>query len=356
MRAIAKRVHDGERPTTTPRTILSWYHYERRGSWIVSRIKGEMDALRITASEDIAWSYIDGELQFLPLTEVPEKRATKPEAEAIEASNSASVVVEIPVLAEEEEVDDPTYRIGSLQSANIPPTSVTPDSTVQEAATKMKYHDFSQLPVMTSERELKGLITWESVSARLMAGGSCEVVRDCMRKNPPVVDFSAPLFGAIDTILQHGCVIVRDHTRLIRGIVTTADLGKQFVDQTEPFLLLGEIENHIRSIIANRFTRKELQAARDPADSERIVTSVFEMSFGEYVRLIQAQDRWEKLELRGEDRATFVNMLNEVREVRNEVMHFAPEKLADSKLEKLQKFARLLQRLRELRVEPEKVN
>lgn len=351
---VAEKVHSGGSPTATPRTILSWYNYERRGSWIVPRIKGEMNALKITTNPGFDWAYIDGLVRFVPLVESSQEKASATETE--EGEVSPPETVEALPIVEESEISDPTYRIGSLKSANNPPVRVTPDSTVKEAVTKMMNYDYSQLPVMTGDRDLKGIVTWESITTQLLAGGNCELVRDCMRKNVTVIEYETPLFNAIDAITSHECVLVRNHQKVICGIVTTADLGEQFGNLSEPFLLLGEIENHIRSIIANRFTKEELQASKDPGDSDREIEGVFDLTFGEYARLIQDEERWVRLELRTVDRATFVHMLNDIRKIRNEVMHFDPDGIARGDLRKLQEFVRLLQRLRELRAQPQKVN
>jgi len=47
------------------------------------------------------------------------------------------------------------------------------------------------------------------------------------------------------------------------GIVTTADLSLHS-PIGEPFLLLGQIENHVRNLMADKYTANELAAARDP--------------------------------------------------------------------------------------------
>src|SRR5437879_8458063 len=46
---------------------------------------------------------------------------------------------------------------------------------------------------------------------------------------------SASLYDAIPLIIQHECVVIRDGTGAICGIVTPADLSVQFRDLAEPF-------------------------------------------------------------------------------------------------------------------------
>ena len=41
--------------------------------------------------------------------------------------------------------------------------SVKPDDELNKAKTLMAGYDYSQIPVMTSPREVKGIITWKSI-------------------------------------------------------------------------------------------------------------------------------------------------------------------------------------------------
>jgi CBS domain-containing protein len=66
---------------------------------------------------------------------------------------------------------DPTFRIGSLPAANKSLISINVEDSVATAVTLMLQHDFSQLPVMQGEREVKGVVTWKSVCSRLAFGG-----------------------------------------------------------------------------------------------------------------------------------------------------------------------------------------
>ena len=45
----------------------------------------------------------------------------------------------------------------------------------------------------------------------------------------------------------------------IAGIVTSSDLGNQFMELAGPFLILGEIEMHLRRLVLKGFTLQELQ-------------------------------------------------------------------------------------------------
>jgi hypothetical protein len=85
------------------------------------------------------------------------------------------------------EPPDPTFRIGSLPAANKLLTTVGQDDALTKAVTKMLQFDYSQLPIMHGEREVKGMISWKSIASRYAVGGKCGTVQDC-REDAQVVD------------------------------------------------------------------------------------------------------------------------------------------------------------------------
>src|SRR5262245_47875706 len=58
---------------------------------------------------------------------------------------------------------DPTFRVSKLAAANRAPVSLQPDSTITEAVTLMMANDFSQLPVFSGDRNVKGAVSWRSI-------------------------------------------------------------------------------------------------------------------------------------------------------------------------------------------------
>ena len=238
---------------------------------------------------------------------------------------------------------DPIYGISRLPASARKPLSVSPDTKLEEAVTHMLTNDFSQLPVMTSGRDVKGVITWATIGSRLAMGKNCSVARELMEQHQEIRS-DASLFSAIGIIAEHQYVLVRGHDQKITGIVTASDLSLQFQQLAEPFLLLGEIENHLRQVISQRFTPTELKSAKTPTDTKREVTSVADLTYGEYKRLLENPERWDKLHITV-DRKTCMEKLENVRRIRNDVMHFDPDGIPEKDLMTLREFARFLQRL-----------
>lgn len=345
LREMAEQAKTGQEAKTTVRTLLSWFGMYRRSSINVWHIKYGLRALGMTTSPDFEEAYIDAYVKFVVIPPVPQVSSS----EAVSVSDSVNVeLAEKASISCSIELADPAHRIKRLASANRPPLFVPPDGTVEHAITLMLRYDYSQLPVMQSAaaREAKGLFSWKSVGSRLGIGRQCARVGDSMDQCP-VISCNGSLFDAIKIIAEHDCVLVQAGDKTICGIVTAYDISKQFHQLAEPFLLLGDIENHVRYLIGKTFTLEELQQAKDPEDADREIQSVSDLTFGEYVRLLQNEEEWAKLNIKI-DRKTFTGWLDKVRETRNDVMHFDPDPLDPEDLQLLREFSHFLCRWQQI--------
>lgn len=322
--AIATQLKNGVAPPKeSVRALLLWFGAERRGYRVVRRIRGALRRHGLATSPDFEWAYIDGQVAFTKAP--PDDKAPQGVADDSPA--------------------DPTYRLRSLASANRVPKSVTPDSTLQQITTLMMTNDFSQLPVLTGPRDVKGIVSWKSIGMRLALKKPIATAKDCM-EDAKVLGASEPLFSAIAMVAGNDYVLVQAQDKTICGIVTASDLNDQFRLLAEPFLLLGEIENGVRRLLHGKFTQAELTAAKAPGDDGRQIDTPADLTFGEYIRLLEVEVSWKKLKVEI-DRATFISQLNSVREIRNDVMHFDPDGLEDEDLKFLREFAQFLKKLRD---------
>ncbi len=321
LETAAERIKNGVMPDpVTVREFLPWFRAERRGPVIVRNIRRTMDQAELTTDPDFEFTYIDNKVSLVPA-----------------GSTSSSV---------ESQIDDPTHRIDLLESAHRKPIFVAPDSALSAATTLMLTRDYSQLPVMTGPRDVKGIISWKTISSRLSLGMPSDEVRNCM-DTAQLIDIDASLFSAIDIIAEHSYVLVVAGDKSISGIVTASDLSQQFRQLAEPFMLTGEIENHVRIMIHGKFTSQELEEAQHPNDADQSVEGSSDLTLGAYVQLLSNPERWEKVGL-AIDRRQFIEELDQVREIRNTVMHFDPEGLSASELATLQSFAGFLRNLRKM--------
>ena len=284
----------------TVRELLGKFGYERRWDGeggINGRIQNELDALGLRCMPDFRNAWIH--------------ETVRVEIEPEDSDDS-------PVSGR----PDPTPRVGILEMAHNWPMWVTPDQPLNAATTIMQLHGFSQMPVMTNERDLKGIVSWQSIGARYVLGRECQYVRDCM-ETAIEIPVDTPLFQAISIITEHGYVLVRNlkERNIISGIVTVSDLSYQWVKMAGPYLLTGEIEGHLRNLIHRKFTLEEL-SAEDVAGRE--IGGAADLNLGEFCRLLAQPHYWERLRL-NIDRKEFVDHLEKVRVIRNSIMHFSPE-------------------------------
>ena len=313
---LAKQFRDdhagGAKPApdqVTVREFLSWFGYEKRGKYIVSWIRNKMEKLELQTVPDFEFAYIGANISI------------EPAAGSLEG------------IASSEGLEDPTVRIGALEAANRKPKTVGPDESLSTATTLMLLHDYSQLPVMTTKHTVKGVISWQSIGARLALGRECKSVRNCMG-SVNEIESTAPMFEAVGMISEHGYVLVRGQTREITGIVTASDVANQFEQLARPFLLVGEIEEYLRQLVHGKYTIEELRKASLSYEGRQPVSGSADLTLGDFRRLLENPECWCRLELRV-DRVGFIQHLDSVIGIRNDVMHFAPDGLTDEDTWKL---------------------
>ena len=276
LRVAADQVKRNEvPPKITVRQLLQYFGFQRRGFIKAFTVQEALDAVGIATDPPFLEVWIDAEISF-----VPKKTEEHP-------SSGTSGTKQKDSIASEETVEpasdgyDPTYRIGLLAAANQRIVSVPPDDDLTTAVTRMLNNDYSQLPVMRTERDLKGIISWASIGSRMALKQRCKWVRDCMDTHVQMVDASASLFSVIPIIVEHDYVLIKASDNKITGIVTASDLSLQFQQLSGPFLLLREIEQHVRKLISSKLTIDDLKFSQDPSEQNE-VRSVNDLTLGNY--------------------------------------------------------------------------
>lgn len=341
---IAAALSRGEpSPSMSVRDFLWLDNAQKRGYYIVRIIREKLAQAGLRTTPDFEDVWIDSPIEFQRLiskSEVSEAVEHSETLEEVQLSETGSDDAAGPIWVTREA----TYRISRLKAANKSVTWARPDESLAQVTTKMMAGGFSQLPIMTTERDVKGIVSWHTIGSRLAlgrTGGTAQQMSDPHHE----IRADRSIFDAIPIIMAHDYVMVRDDQSRISGIITAADLSLQFRELTEPFLLLSEIENLLRNIIADRFSSGELsQACEAAAHVGSTITSVSDLNFGEYIRLLQNPERWSRIDI-AVDRTMFCERLDQVREIRNDVMHFDPEGIGETELVRLRDFTRFLQQL-----------
>lgn len=315
-----------DREQTFPvRTILGWFGVSRRGAKISNKIRSELKKYELITDPDFEQVYIDKSVTFKK-----------------KLSETLSDNLDI----------DPSHKIGRLKAANSKPTFINRDAKLSQALTLMLLNDFSQLPVMQSERSPNGFISWKTIGEKLAIPSSLsdlenKTVSDFMSDDVVIVTKDETIFSVLTQISKNDFLLIKESTNnsFITGIVTISDLNDQFHMLAKPFLLISEIENGIRQLLDKLdLTNSELEAAKNPNSSETI-ESIADLSFGGYYTLLGKPDIWSRLGL-SLDRQTFIETLDKIREIRNDIMHFDPDGLDDESIKTLEEFAHFLKSLR----------
>lgn len=312
----------------TIRELLELWNARRRGYWIVDQIQRELGEAGLTTRPDFADNWIDTTITLTPIKADAKIHTVIPSVESAELTDRA--------------LPDVALRVDNLPSANIEVIGVTPDQSLEAAQSLMMRHDYSQLAVMNGPRNLRGAVSWESIAQARIRDPHAPL-RDAITK-VETVSGRDNLLPRVPLIMSAGFVFVIARDNKVQGIVTTADLSQQFADLANPFFLLAEIERRLRRRINSQFPKDQISSAKNPQDTQRQVNSADDLTLGECVRLLDEPDNWELLEWKL-DRQVFIEALNDVRSVRNEVMHFSPDPLEPRQLSQLDNFVRWLRKL-----------
>ena len=327
LKEFRARLAAGEKVDVTPRTVVSWFGSERRSALINSYIQSALAQVGLRVVDDFETVNLDATLTF----DLISSAAPSETAQHLDLAEQSPT----------RKRDDPTLRVQVLSAAIRYPVTVLPTAPLSRAVTIMLAKDYSQLPVVVN-RKLHGAVSWRSIGRRLSLGAHATNVSDCV-ENASEIRLDTPLLSAIEQITQTEFALIVDSTRQLKGLVTTADLSREFKTLSEPFLLLRETENYIRSVMADAFTLDELQSFRDP-NIGRKIESVDNLSLGEMLRALERDESWSKIRL-PLDRDLFIENLQVVRTIRNDVMHFDPDPIESERLVILNEFVRLLQAL-----------
>ena len=155
---------------------------------------------------------------------------------------------------------DPIRRINTLDSANTIPTYVNNDDPLLAATTLMQCNDFSQLPVVNGNvRNLIGFISWETIMRARVNGVNSEIVKDYVDHNVATLSNDTPLIEAIEIVQKHDFAVVLAKDKSLYGIVTVSDVTMQFIAEAEPYVLLSELESHLRNLLRDKILVEDLK-------------------------------------------------------------------------------------------------
>lgn len=231
----------------------------------------------------------------------------------------------------------PGLTLGNLPSALGGVESVTPQSSFDEAVTKMLLNDYSQLAVLNG-RDLRGAVTWRSIAQARHLDPDAPLSRAITPTEP--VSYATELLDVLPLLFQRDFVFVRGPQNKIDGIVTAADVVNSYGDIATPFMLVGEIDVLLRQAIADAIPFEDAIKMCDPNKTDKI-RGFDDLSMGDYKRILESRDNWLRLDW-PMDRGVFIGRLEEIRNYRNDIMHFSPDPLPPKAIGKLRSFIMFL--------------
>lgn len=281
---------------TTPRELLNSLNCYRRTTGNCIYIDNFLDRNHLEVSPNYTDIWIDGEI------EIRHKK-----------------------IAETKIPKDPIKRVRVLKAANRVPEYVSNNDSLKTAITKMQINRYSQLPVTNNNiRGLIGYISWETISEAWSNGINSDCVKDYVKEEIQKIKPDTPLLDAIKTIYEYDFAVVVGKDNSLQGIITTADISSEFLSNTKPFLLLEEIEKSIRVLLNGALLLEDIKNICQNAEKE--ITSIDDLSFGDYKRIIENPELWDKLKINA-DKKLLTERLDKIRKIRNEIMHFAPDSI-----------------------------
>lgn len=314
---VAAQDRAGSDPVHLPaRELIGYFGARARGARVNRRVRDRLQAAGLRTDPDFSVGNIDGHVSLVrPTTD----RSAEP--------------------ADEFQVK--FLRVHTLSSATQTVVWIKPQESIEKARTLMALNDFSQLAVCPTLRADVQAVSWESIGRALLR----EEVKEARHAavHAEVVKLGDDLLPLLPKIASAGYVFVRDETNQLCGIVTAADVTYEFGALAGPFFLLGEIERRLRVAVDRAFEPGELLGMVDPDDRRDVETSE-DLSFGELKRLIEHPERWDKLGW-PVDRPLFLARIEDIRAIRNSLMHFSSDLPSEEDVDKMQTLLTLLKDL-----------
>jgi CBS domain-containing protein len=323
LREARARAEAGDRVATTVRELIAKWGAKGRGHRVNQRIEADLDNHGLVTLPNFRKVTIDAIVELVTTS----------------ASEADVAAEEAPATSDEAEKElEVGLTVGNIESALGGLASVAPDAPLNEAITLMLLNDFSQLAVTSGSHTLRGAVTWKSITTARQVKPAA-VLSDA---TVPASEarYDQDLFEILPVLADAEFVFVRDETNRLAGIVTTSDVALAYRELATPFLLIGEIDQLLRWLISRTFSLNDIVVCCD-ADGARDIDSAEDLTFGDYQRILESPSHWQKLGW-PLDRNSFVKRLDEIRGMRNDIMHFNPDPLPPGSENMLRHFVKLL--------------
>lgn len=316
LEALLEQASQPNRPpqTISVRDLLALWGVSRRTSDTVERIQADLDRYGLTTTPPFTEVWAESQVTLTPSSPASTQDDTE--------SNSKGAL-----------------RISHLRGANQGVECVGEHDPITTAITAMTRKDYSQLAVIDDDGVLRGAVSERSIT-RAAARGTLDLVTDALE---PIRHLKPdhPILELVDEFQESGFVIVASDDGRPIGIVTVGDLLQEFVSLHSPILTISTIELHIRNRTRERLDPKTIKqylpkwAKDNPGAAPTL---------GKYRDMLKVDDNWNRLGW-NIDRAYFLRVLDIVKDTRNDLAHFSPDPPDQKRLDEINDFARVLEKL-----------
>lgn len=347
LRGARTRAESGDNVDLTVRDLLRWWNASSRGARISARVEADLANHGLESWPDFRKVAMDTSIELRALSD-PEQAEDLDDVSVLgfenadESSDGPRVLVRSADLGEDDGDADLGITVGNLPAALSGLISVSPDAGFERAITLMLMNDFSQLAVLNG-RQLRGAITWRSIAQARNADANTsfsEAIVDAVS-----VDYDAELAKCLQLLENEDFFFVRDQSKQISGIVTAADVVKLYGQLATPFLLIGDLDRALRRVMSRKFTIEQIRRVADP-EGARDIQTYDDLTFGDYQQVLGSPELWTSLGW-ALDRRAVATRLDELREFRNDVMHFNPDPVSPTMVSNLRHFIAVVRSYRE---------
>lgn len=309
-----KIVDSKQSEKSSARSLLSLFGYSRRGYLVRQEINNALKEYSLKTEPYWADIWIDEEVTISP--------AEKTTGNSIAISKSVDTI----------------KRIKLLNEANEEPKFAKLDDKIEKATTSMQLHGYSQLPVSNNGHlqvhSIVGYISWKTIAIKNIHGKGGDFVRDYLERDICILPSDTPILKALEDIHKHGFILVSNNKKRICGMITTTQMSSTYKTLTDKFLLIEQIERQVRAILNGKFTLGEINDIIKKEQGAQEVNSIDELTFGQYLRIIEGNENWEKLNLKF-DKKIIIEKLTAVKNLRNDIMHFDPTDITPEQVNEL---------------------
>lgn len=138
------------------------------------------------------------------------------------------------------------------------PTTTTMETPITDAITLMQRNDYSQLPIVDSNKKQQGIVTAERI-LQTQKNLDAPLTKLKVRHAFKTAAKSAPddnLFDVFELFYKHPAVLIVDSNDILLGIITPWDAAAHLQRRAEDLMLIEDIESSIKDHILASFTDK----------------------------------------------------------------------------------------------------